>query len=45
MVILLVVACARLSAAAAGISCALADEFFVRHNVTADDNDVPGAVI
>ncbi|XP_026726378.1 division abnormally delayed protein [Trichoplusia ni] len=44
VVILLLVACARLSAAAAGVSCALADEFLARHNVTADDNDVPGPI-
>lgn len=44
MVMLLVAATSRLSAAA-GVPCALSAQFFVRHNVTADDNDVPGAVI
>lgn len=44
MVMFLVVAGGRLSLAA-GVPCALSGEFFLRHNVTADDNDVPGAVI
>ncbi|XP_048006122.1 division abnormally delayed protein [Leguminivora glycinivorella] len=30
--------------AAAAAPCALADEFFLRHNVSADDSDGPGAV-
>ncbi|KAJ8733831.1 hypothetical protein PYW07_014382 [Mythimna separata] len=43
VVMLLVVASGRLSAAA-GLPCALSAEFFGRHNVTADDNDVPGQI-
>lgn len=43
MVILSVVACAKVATAAAGVSCALAEEFFVRHNVSADASDEPGA--
>ncbi|CAB3245319.1 unnamed protein product [Arctia plantaginis] len=42
VVILSVVACARMVVAAAGVSCALAEEFFVRHNVSADDSSEPG---
>ncbi|XP_075981666.1 division abnormally delayed protein [Anticarsia gemmatalis] len=44
VVILSVVACARLAAGASGVSCALADEFFVRHNASADDGDLPGPI-
>lgn len=44
VVLLLLAGCASLSAAA-GVPCALSLDFFGRHNVTADDKDVPGAVI
>lgn len=42
VVILSVVACARLSAGAAA-SCARAERFLTRYNVSADDSDEPGA--
>ncbi|KAF9815060.1 hypothetical protein SFRURICE_010618 [Spodoptera frugiperda] len=42
VVLLLLAGCASLSAAA-GVPCALSLDFFGRHNVTADDKDVPGA--
>lgn len=44
VIILSMVACARMSAAAAGVSCAVSEEFFLRHNVTADDHEEPGPI-
>uniref|UniRef100_A0A2H1V4L8 SFRICE_003675 n=1 Tax=Spodoptera frugiperda TaxID=7108 RepID=A0A2H1V4L8_SPOFR len=43
VVLLLLAGCASLSAAA-GVPCALSLDFFGRHNVTADDKDVPVAI-
>lgn len=40
--VMLTVACAG-AAAAASASCALSEEFFARHNASADDSDGPGA--
>uniref|UniRef100_A0A2A4K5B0 Uncharacterized protein n=1 Tax=Heliothis virescens TaxID=7102 RepID=A0A2A4K5B0_HELVI len=45
LVLVLLVAARATLAAAAGVPCALAGEFLQRYNVTADDKDVPGAVI
>ncbi|CAH0698818.1 unnamed protein product [Spodoptera exigua] len=43
VVLLLLAGCASLSASA-GVPCVLSMEFFGRHNVTADDKDVPGQI-
>lgn len=42
--VLVVAACAGV-ATAASASCMVAEEFFARHNVSADDSDEPGANI
>lgn len=42
VLILAILAGARAVAAAAA-SCALSEDFFMRHNVSADDNDEPGS--
>lgn len=44
VVILFVAACAG-SASAAVASCAPSEEFFAKHNISADDHNEPGANI
>lgn len=43
LVVFLVVAASAAAVSAAATSCAPTEEFFSRHNISADDRNVPGA--